>query len=61
MAIYLNTAATLENYKELIKSKYFIDKSRIIENFKHHEYFFRQKFSKYKINDKLKNLILRKN
>lgn len=31
MAIYLNTAATLENYKELIKSKYFIDKSRIIE------------------------------
>ncbi|NLK23886.1 MAG: AAA family ATPase, partial [Clostridiales bacterium] len=31
MAIYLNTDAALENYKELIKSKYFIDKSKIIE------------------------------
>ena len=31
MAIYLNTDAALENYKELRKSKYFIDKSKIIE------------------------------
>ena len=31
MAIYLNTDAALENYKKLIKSKYFIDKSRMID------------------------------
>ena len=31
MTIYLNTNAACENYKELISSKYFIDKSNIIE------------------------------
>ena len=31
MSIYLNTNTALENYKELIKSKYFVDKSNIIE------------------------------
>lgn len=31
MAIYLNTNATFENYKDLLKSKYFVDKSKIIE------------------------------
>ena len=30
MAIYLNTTAALENYKKLIESQYFIDKSSII-------------------------------
>ena len=30
MAIYLNTDTALENYKKLIKSKYFVDKSLII-------------------------------
>lgn len=28
---YLNTATALENYKQLVRSKYFIDKSNIIE------------------------------
>ena len=32
MAIYLNTDAALENYKKLIKSAYFIDKSMILDN-----------------------------
>lgn len=31
MSIYLNTNVALENYKELISSKYFVDKSNIIE------------------------------
>ena len=31
MAIYLNTDTALENYKKLIKSKYFVDKSLIID------------------------------
>ena len=31
MAIYLNTDAALENYKKLIKSAYFIDKSMILD------------------------------
>lgn len=31
MSIYLNTNTALENYKELLASKYFIDKSKIIE------------------------------
>ena len=31
MSIYLNTNVALENYKELISSKYFVDKSEIIE------------------------------
>lgn len=47
-----------EMYEIFVPKSLQNDKSRIIENFKHHEYFFRQKFSKYKINDKLKNLIL---
>ena len=29
---YLNTNKNLENYKELYRSKYFIDKSLIIDN-----------------------------
>lgn len=32
MALYLNTNKNLENYKELYRSKYFIDKSLIIDN-----------------------------
>ena len=32
MAVYLNTNNNLENYKELYRSKYFIDKSLIIDN-----------------------------
>jgi hypothetical protein len=32
MAIYLNTNKPLENYKNLYRSKYFVDKSLIIEN-----------------------------
>lgn len=32
MAIYLNTNKCLENYKNLYRSKYFVDKSLIIEN-----------------------------
>ena len=32
MAVYLNTNRALENYKSLYKSKYFVDKSLIIEN-----------------------------
>lgn len=31
MAIYLNTNVALENYKKLLESKYFIDKSMIID------------------------------
>ncbi|MGL5379189.1 AAA family ATPase [Clostridium sp.] len=31
MNIYLNTNKCLENYKTLYKSKYFVDKSSIIE------------------------------
>lgn len=31
MNSYLNTATALENYKQLVRSKYFIDKSNIIE------------------------------
>lgn len=30
MSIYLNTDAALENYKKLVKSTYFVDKSMII-------------------------------
>ena len=33
MTIYLNTNIALENYKELIRSKYFVDKSQIIDKF----------------------------
>ena len=33
MTIYLNTNVALENYKELIRSKYFVDKSQIIDKF----------------------------
>lgn len=33
MSIYLNTDEALENYKKLINSKYFIDKSMIIDKF----------------------------
>ena len=33
MTIYLNTNVALENYKELISSKYFVDKSQIIDKF----------------------------
>ena len=32
MALYLNTNKNLENHKELYRSKYFIDKSLIIDN-----------------------------
>ena len=32
MSIYLNTNVALENYKKLIKSRYFVDKSMIIDN-----------------------------
>ena len=31
MAIYLNTDIALENYKELIKSDYFVDKTKMLE------------------------------
>ena len=31
MAMYLNTNKPFENYKELVGSKYFVDKSLIIE------------------------------
>ena len=31
MALYLNTNKPLENYKKLYRSKYFVDKSLIIE------------------------------
>ena len=31
MAIYLNTNIPLENYKELCRKKYMVDKSLIIE------------------------------
>ena len=33
MAIYLNTIKPIENYKRLINTKYFVDKSMIIEKF----------------------------
>ena len=33
MTIYLNTNIALENYKQLIRSKYFVDKSQIIDKF----------------------------
>ena len=33
MSIYLNTNTALKNYKKLIKSKYFVDKSSIIDKF----------------------------
>ena len=32
MALYLNTNKNLENYKELYRIKYYIDKSLIIDN-----------------------------
>lgn len=32
MAIYLNTNKSLQNYEALYRSKYFVDKSLIIEN-----------------------------
>ena len=47
-----------EMYEIFVPKSLQNDKSKIIENFKHHEYFFRQKFSKYKINKKLKSIIL---
>ncbi|MGL5752113.1 MAG: AAA family ATPase, partial [Paraclostridium sp.] len=31
MAIYLNTSKPYESYKELVGSRYFVDKSNIIE------------------------------
>ena len=33
MSNYLNTNVLLENYKNLYRSKYFIDKSLIIDSF----------------------------